>query len=95
MSLSSTSTEAEVWAEFDDNLCFRRTESREQCNAFIEACMALIRRRPTEIGRGNRSITMESIQQLYQDANNWLDLHPATSSSGSRTRYFSMENFRG
>jgi hypothetical protein len=54
-----------------------------------------MRRRPTEIGRGNRSITMESLQQLYKDAGDWLDLNPATSSTGGRTRYFSMENFRG
>jgi hypothetical protein len=39
---------------------------------------------------------MESLQQLYKDAGDWLDLNPATSGASSgRTRYFSMENFRG
>ena len=96
MALTSASTDAQVWAEFDDNADFESTGSRSQALAFRTAIRYLMRRRPTEIGRGNRSITMESLQQLYQDAGNWLDLNPSTSgSSAGRTRYFSMENFRG
>ena len=96
MSLSSTSTDAEVWAAFDDNADYEANASRSEALAFRTAVRYLMRRRPTEIGRGNRSITMESLQQLYQDAGNWLDLNPSTSgASAGRARYLSMENFRG
>jgi hypothetical protein len=96
MSLSSTSTDAEVWAAFDDNADYEASGSSAMALAFRTACRYLMRRRPTEIGRGNRSITMESLQQLYKDAGDWITLHPSTSANGgSRVRYLSMENFRG
>jgi len=96
MSLSSTSTDVEVWAAFDDNADYEANASRSEALAFRTAVRYLMRRRPTEIGRGNRSITMESLQQLYKDAGDWLDLNPSTSGASSgRTRYFSMENYQG
>jgi hypothetical protein len=96
MALTSASTDAQVWAEFDDNADYESSGSRTEAIAFRTAIRYLMRRRPTEIGRGNRSITMESLQQLYVDCGNWLDLNPSTSGSSSgRVRYVSMENFRG
>lgn len=98
MALTSASTDAQVWAEFDDNADYEASGSTGMALSFRTACRYLMRRRPTEIGRGNRSITMESLQQLYKDAGDWLALHPSTSSTangGSRVRYLSMENFRG
>jgi len=96
MAITSASTDSEVWASFDDNADYESSGSCSMALAFRTACRYLMRRRPTEIGRGNRSITMESLQQLYKDAGDWLALHPATSANGgSRVRYLAMENFRG
>jgi hypothetical protein len=96
MSLTSTSTDAEVWAAFDDNADYEATGSRAEATAFRTAIRYLMRRRPTAIGRDSRNVTLESLQSLYEDAQAWLDTHPATSGTNSgRTRYLSMENFRG
>lgn len=96
MSLSSTSTDAEWAAQILDNLDYKRVGSRDKAMLVAEACDALLLLRPTEITRGNRTITLESVKLIGDAASQWLDLHPATSGSSSgRTRYFSMENFRG
>lgn len=96
MALTSASTDAQVWAEFDDNADYEANASRAQCLAFRTACRYLMRRRPTEIGRGNRSVTMDDLRRLYDDAGGYLKTTTATSANGgSRVRYLSMENFQG
>lgn len=93
--LSSTSTDAEVWAAYDDNASYEEDGSRTKAQAFITACRLLARRLPISAGRGTQNVTRESLQQQIEDARTWLDLHPATS-SGGRVRYFGMaEDFRG
>jgi hypothetical protein len=93
MSLSSTSTDAEIWAAYDDNGSYEENNSRAQALAFKSACILLDRRRPTLISRGNRTVEMSSLDKRIEDVSAFIATHPASGSSGSRVRYFSMENF--
>lgn len=94
--LTSASTEAEVWAAYDDAASYEEESSRSKALAFITACRILSRRRPTQIGRGDRSTTLESLRQEIADARRWLAAHPASTGSGARTTatFADFRNFR-
>jgi hypothetical protein len=92
--LSSNSTDAEVWAAYDDNAS--EDGSRAKALAFVTACRILRRRLLLSAGRGSQSVTRESLDAEIAAAKAWLDARPANAGSGSgRVRYLSMENFRG
>ena len=94
--LSSNSTDAEVWAAYDDNASYEENGSRTKALAFVTACRILRRRLPLSAGRGPQTVTRESLDAEIAAARAWLDAHPATTGSGNgRVRYVSMENFRG
>jgi len=93
--LSSNSTDAEVWAAYDDTASYEEEASRAKALAFVTACRILRRRLPLSAGRGPQSVTRESLDAEIVAAQQWLDANPATTGSGSgRVRYLSMENFR-
>lgn len=48
--LSSSSTDAEVWAAFDDNASFEEDNSASKAAAFVTACRILLRRMPKRMG---------------------------------------------
>lgn len=95
--LSATSTEAQVWAAYDDAASYEEESSRAKALAFITACRILSRRRPTQIGRGDRSTTLESLRQEMADARAWLNAHPTTTGAGSRNAvtFADFRSFRG
>ena len=96
--LSSTSTDAEVFAAYDDNASYAEDGSQVKAKAFVTACLILMRRRPNFAGMvGGQQVTFDSLRDDMLRAEAWLDAHPASSdlSSQPRERYFSMENFRG
>ena len=94
--LSSSSTDAEVLAAYDDNASYEEDSSRTKAAAFITACRILRRRLPISAGRGPQTFTRESLAAEIEAAQTWLDAHPSTTGSGSgRVRYVSTENFRG
>ena len=49
MPLSSASTDAEVWAAYDDNASFEADNSPTKAALFITACTILLRRRPVQV----------------------------------------------
>ena len=59
--LSSNSTDAEVWAAYDDNASYEEDGSRAKALAFVTACRILRRRLPLSAGRGPQSVTRESL----------------------------------
>jgi hypothetical protein len=59
--LSSNSTDAEVWAAYDDNASYEEDGSRAKALAFVTACGILRRRLPLSAGRGPQSVTRESL----------------------------------
>ena len=94
--LSSNSTDAEVWAAYDDNASYEEDGSRTKALAFVTACRILRRRLPLAAGRGPQTGTRESLDAEVAAARAWPDAHPTTTGSGSgRVRYVSMGNFRG
>jgi hypothetical protein len=89
------STDAEVWAAYDDNASYEEDGCRAKAPACVTACR-ILRRLPLSAGRGPQTVTRESLEAEIVAAQQWLDAHPATTGSGSgRVRYVSMENFRG
>lgn len=93
--LSSISTDAQVFASYDDNASYEEDGDRAKAKAFITACRLLRRRRPTFAGRDGQQVTLESLEKEITAAQQWLEINPVAGSAGSRTRYFSMRNFRG
>jgi hypothetical protein len=96
MTLSSTATEAEVWAEYDDTASYEEQGSRALALRFVTACRILLRRRPVSAGRRDMTMQFESIADEMQRARQWLAANPAAGGSGGggRTRFADFTNFR-
>lgn len=93
--LTGTSTDAEVWAAYDDNASYEEDGSRSKAHAFITACRILSRRLPISAGREGQTVTRESLQTEASDARAWLAANPGTSGSGStRVRFGTFQDFR-
>lgn len=92
--LTSASTDAAVWASYDDNASYEEDSSRTEALAFITACRILLRRRPKVARRGGQNIEFDAnlIRSELESAQAWLNLHPSTTTT--RTRYGSLEGFR-
>ncbi len=94
--LTGSSTNAEVWAAYDDNSSYEEDESQTKAKAFITACRILSRRLPLSASRSGQSISRESLQEEARRAQQWLAANPGTSGAGSvRYRYFDGTNYKG
>lgn len=94
-SLSSSSTDAEVWAAYDDNASYQEDASRSKASAFITACRILARRLPISADRDGQSISRESLREEVAEAMAWLAANPGSSGSGStRVRFGDFQDFR-
>ncbi len=94
-SLSNSSTDAEVWAAYDDNASYQEDASRSKALAFITACGILARRLPISADRDGQSISRESLQAQQDKADAWLAANPGSSGSGStRVRFGDFRDFR-
>ena len=93
--LSSSSTDIEVQAAYDDNASYQEDGSQVKAHAFITACRFLARRLPMSAARDGQSATRESLREEIADAKNWLASNPGTSGAGSlRVRYGDFQDFR-
>jgi hypothetical protein len=93
--LSSVSTDAEVWASYDDNASYQEDSSQSKASAFITACRILARRLPISAARDGQSVSRESLRQEAAEANAWLAANPGSSGSGSlRVRFGDLKDFR-
>lgn len=83
-SLSSTSTNAEVEAAYDDNASYAEDVSLAKCRAFITAVRILIRRLPLSSAKAGTSQTysIESLTKELDEAREWLLDH--TEDDGDR-----------
>lgn len=66
--LNSSSTDAEVWAAYDDNASYEEDGSRAKALAFLTACRILRRRLPISGSRDGQSISRESLDAEAQAA---------------------------
>ena len=93
--LSSSSTDAEVWAAYDDNASYQEDASRSKALAFITACRILARRLPITAARDGQSVSRESLREEVAAAQDWLVANPASSGAGSaRVRFGDFQDFR-
>lgn len=60
MALSSASTDAEVWAAYDDNASFEQNGDAVKAGLFITACTILLRRRPVQVSTDGVSTAFEA-----------------------------------
>ena len=92
--LSSSSTDTEVWAAYDDNASYEEDADSSKAAAFITACRILVRRRPKRIEFEGKSGDFDeiAIRQELGQARQWLALHPA--SDTARVRYGDLSTFR-
>lgn len=96
--VTSASTDDEVWDAYDDNASYEEDSSRAKALAFITSCRVLLRRRPASTGRGNLTVSFESIASEMEAAREWLAAHPSTSTAvggTGQTRHADFDNFRG
>lgn len=89
--LSSDSTDAEVWAAYDDNASYQEDVSRSKASAFITACRILARRLPISAARDGQSVSRESLREEVADANAWLAANPGSGST--RVRFGDFQDF--
>jgi hypothetical protein len=93
--LTSSSTDAQVWAAYDDNGSYWEDSSRTKALAFQSACIILARRLPMSAGRDGQSISRESLLEQQRKAEAWLAANPGSSGSGStRVRFGDFQDFR-
>lgn len=93
--LSSASTDAEVWAAYDDNASYQEDVSRAKALTFITACRILARRLPISAGRDGQTITRETLAGEVKDAQAWLYANPGSSGGGStRVRFGDFQDFK-
>lgn len=93
--LSSASTDAQVWATYDDAASYEEDSNRSKCLSFITACRILLRRRPKRLVAGGKETDFDdiSIRQEMTAARAWLTAHPAITTS--HVRFADFQDFRG
>ena len=77
-SLTSSSTDAQVWASYDDNASYEEDSDTTRALAFITACRILLQRRPKRTSHGGRQrgteieFNPEVYEREQERAQNWL-----------------------
>lgn len=92
-SLSSASSNAQVWAAFDDNASFEEDGSPTKAAAFVTACLILLRRRPSSATTDGVAVSFDSgaIETELQRARSWLR---SQSANGDSIRYLDFSGVR-
>ena len=96
-SLSSSSTDTEVWASYDDNASYEEDSSTTKAAAFITACRILLQRRPRKAGYRNGA-EQEFDPSVYEremaEARSWLAAQTSVTAGGPGSIAASFEYFR-
>jgi hypothetical protein len=94
-SLSSASTDQEVWDAYDDNASYAEDASVSKAKSFVTACRILLRRRPTNMTVDGSTVAFSatSIERELEDAQHWLAQNN-TSVNGGSVRYLDFRGLR-
>lgn len=95
--LTSSSTDAEVRAAFDDNASYAEDNSPAKARAFETACMFILRREPQQAGRGGTAFILDkqSVREELARVRQWLlSRNEAAGNAASSSRHLSFQNFR-
>lgn len=78
--LSSSSTDVEVFASYDDNASYEEDSDRDKAAAFITACRLILRRLPIEflVKGATRKYSAATLRAEIRDARTWLADNPAS-----------------
>ena len=85
MSITSASTQADIIGQYLDNLGYDHSGSTSACQAFIQACRALLVMHPSQWEDGQDSIRYDPTQWRLElnAAQVWLNANTTTSGNGS------------
>ena len=96
--LSSSSTDTQVRAAYDDNSGYEFNRSSSECRAFINACIILLRRDPASTSNGVTSLSLspDQIRKEIDYARTWLMRNSTntTDRGGPRFTRSSFETLR-
>lgn len=95
MSITSSSTPAQIRAAYLDNVGYETAGSAAMAMAFIEACRALLIVLPAMTGTAGSTtqFSPQLIQGQLEEARLWLSQNPA-SGAGGGSKHFAFEDFR-
>lgn len=93
--LSSSSTDAEVRAAFDDNASYAEDNDTTKAAALETACLILLRREPLQGGRNGTMFALDkqSVREVLARVRLWLSARGA-SGGGASSRHYDFRNFR-
>lgn len=96
MPLTSSSTDAEVEAAYDDNATWFEDASVTKARAFVTACLILERRLNDQVMKGNHMVQkrVEGIRMARKECQEWLQVNDDTR-SGPRVIYGALDEERG
>ena len=96
MSLTSSSSLADVNAAFENNADYDIPPDVTKARAFIQAGRFLLRRMTAEVQHGGERIreAPENIRAMLTRAEGFLAVNDADSSSGGGARFFDFRNSR-
>ena len=88
--VNAASTDAQVWAAYDDNSSFEEDNSAAKAAAFITACIILLRRRPQTISSDGQSVSFADVQSELNRARKWQ----AAKAAAGGVRHLDFRNLR-
>ena len=93
-SLSSSSTDAQVRAAYDDNASYEEDASASKCQAFITACKILLVRRPSSVTNDGTTVAFndQAVLDELARARTWLAGNQ--SSRGGGVKYLDFSGVR-
>ena len=96
-SLSSSSTDTEVWNSYDDNASYEEDSDTAKAAAFITACRILLQRRPKRAGwqqGAEQEFDPSVYEQQMQDARDWKANQSEVTQGGPGAVLADFRNFR-
>jgi hypothetical protein len=95
-SLNGDSTDAQVWAAYDDNASYEEDGSLTKAKAFITACRILLRRLPKRQKSGGAEIETDPtrLSKEMEEAKQWVASNPSSSAAAGSVRFADFNGFR-
>lgn len=92
--LSSSSTDDEVRAAYDDNASYEEDASASKCRSFITACKLLLRRRPSSVSNSGMTTAFNdgAVEAELDRARTWLAGNSTARAGG--VKYFDFSDLR-
>ena len=94
--LTSSSTDAQVWAAYEDNSAYDLESDATKAREFVQACRILLRRQPRRAGHGGADLEFDV--QLFRDelntARRWLHTQTTITDGGIGCKFADISDIR-